>query len=553
MATTTTYTTTITDGTFVNILDGVAGSMTLTNKASGGTYYSSSRKLLTKSKATEGALLALPITSDASTDWHKTATTAEATGTAPDYTVKVSYTGSALAAMPNGANPAGWSFIQQPWEVWDAEGSGVQTGYVDTQSVGIHYGNGVHFHDIPEPRLYFVPNFLFEAASTTPSVVDGTTQVWSLYLAKPLNCNQRPTITVTTPMFGGSTTLASTPVYNAYGQLVRVDAVLPLSVSHPSQAANTIRVQAPMTLKYLKGNTIVTETIPYDKTFNVTVSSGTDSTPPVISDVRILSPSDLSGDPDAAKMMYAVYNTFVLVGGILALSCTASDAGLSSSGLDRAELWAAPSNDIGTLVGTPEKVATYALSGAKGPTTFRFKWDTATWGSNASGYSGRCGGTSLTVKVYDLAGNVSSLDLWAGLFTGSPFVYGGISVSGSGSATTPPVYSTVTGWGAQVTMAPSFVKKVEFTVNGTAVDASQMKTTTVWNKLLGPVTTYYLPHSVYVTSVLGVNVTDLLGNVHTSSVDVTVYYGGGGSGGGKVVDLNMNMNLDEAANRLDTI
>ncbi len=292
------------------------------------------------------------------------------------------YSGGSIPAQLSGAQVSGFLLFEHEWG-W----AHTDPSWNPSQQPSI----GGFQNSTPFPA-YFVPFFKAVAASTTPAVSLGGDTIWNLYFAKPLNWKQAAAlaITVTTPMFGGSTNLAFTTILNAHGQPTGLAVTLPFSSKTVTAlGTNTIHVTISQSLYYLKADAFTTETLTFiDSDFSVTVGASSDATPPVISSFTQLITTPAPGingefyDPTARTFAGQVVFTVV-----------ASDTG--GSGLGHVELWkdGVQLDAAVTVTGTP---GTYSKA-----------YPTAT-SPHASWTNGV---HTMAAKVYDGAGNVTSSTL----------------------------------------------------------------------------------------------------------------------------------------------
>lgn len=447
---------------YVPILDGVAARLRYTNKGSsdrGFTCALPTGKVVTTNMAAAQAPLAVQPWSPGSSDtWAQSRTSVIEDNSGGVRKILFNYDGGSIPAQSANVNPAGWELFIHPWLIHDGS---YDNGFEVT------YGEGA---DINVPTAFyvaFVPYFKIVAASTTPSLSDGTDQTWYLYFAKPLNSNQTAAlqVTVTTGMFGTVTGLAYTVETNAYGQATALKVTVPMATKHVlASGVYKITVLITQNLYYLKGDNFVTESvILISQEFDVNVSFTVDTAPPTIDRPMILPKAATTAAQQPSILQVQIPGPVGYMDCIAARQTLACDVTENGGGLDRVELWVEWGSNA------PRLITSSSFAGAKGVSHVEIDTQTLP----PLGYDNPLGNpqwTRFLFKAYDMAGNVASayasspINGSTGVQTTNPAVVQITPLGGSYNSTTGQ-WNACTGFYAKVTAPAAFVSKVEFYVD----------------------------------------------------------------------------------------
>ena len=411
--------------------------------------------LLTNDMATKPApIVAIPQSSNA-TDvrWHLPCIKMAVTQSAPNQPaiLTMSYDGSPLPAMPNGVIPAGYRykinkcymppgssnhllsnvgvFVRpQHQPVLPTTSDPAPVGSLDLGDMGapgaedapMYTGPGLGFSSLqgtPPRNVFFVPFFRIRVSSSGVSLAPNGDGSYTLTLRfdKPLNANQKVDLTNSSWINSNGVTGHFTPVidYNSSGQAI--GAHTPISAAWAAAPTAGIHLRATYSDATLRdrawpwaSGTAFTEDMFSDQMHDVVAVgvaiSGTDTIPPVISSALIVS----------AQVQRVLTPAWILAGNIT-VQFSVADSGFST-GLKQWELIYVPLPNA-SAPGILQSVAPYVpnsrippqtvvgagtLAGVSATCNVVFNPNNL-WAKGSWGYG------SLLLKVYDNAGNVSSL------------------------------------------------------------------------------------------------------------------------------------------------
>lgn len=517
---------------YIPILDGVAARLRLSNASNGGFECSVAQgALVTKNMSSRPA----PIEATAMGGWAAQCTDIVEDNSSGTRRLLATYSGAAIPALDTNAYPDGWDIAVH---VWGIEDNGVHSGFYPA---GVSpYGGGSAF------SVNFVPYFKIQAASTTTTLADGSDQYWYLYLAKPLNYNQRGKLNATATCTGITGNLTVSYDTNGYGQVTAVKVLLPLGSQHPSTPNNTLHLQITESLRYLKGDAFVTETITHVNTdYPVTIINSVDTTQPVITEARILPVASMDASYQSEARQFNAQDQYTghksAISGNMSIRVKGYDAG---SGLQKIECWWEGGNSR----------LFWSFDRDEDPADWDLRWKqggvgnimtSSLWGHTDISLGANEG--RFLIKFYDKQGNTASRYVDPphsgnpqSVYLCTPTVWGNIYPQGGTLNTSTNQWSAITSVGVGCSGGPAFVSKVEFyldnvlaaTVPGSSTEANPGNYNEIACSYRG---VFNVPAGSHTIKVI---VYDTLNPAHTQEqswpVSVTAYSGGGGGGGGCV-------------------